>query len=186
MNHFISVIVPVYNVEEYIDRCIRSILGQDYRFFELILVDDGSTDRSGMLCDKEAKFDARIRAFHKPNGGLSDARNYGVQYARGDLITFIDSDDCVAPDYLSYLLHLLESGADIACCNFKKFAGENCDFETSSDVDIMSGTDACLVFWRKTGYYGPPSWDDFLCNHWNPLSGTGYGYHWLEYLPYIV
>lgn len=108
--NLISVIIPVYNVEKYLVRCVGSVLKQSYQNFEIILVDDGSTDSSGSICDDFAREYENIRTFHKPNGGLSDARNFGVERARGDLLTFIDSDDYIDSDCLSYLLELL-SGA---------------------------------------------------------------------------
>ena len=95
----ISVIVPVYNVERYLTRCIDSILAQTYQNFELILVDDGSTDGSGTLCDSYMKKDSRIKVIHKKNGGLSDARNSGIDAAEGEFLSFIDSDDWVRPDF---------------------------------------------------------------------------------------
>ena len=91
----ISIIVPVYNVEQYLNRCIQSILNQTYTDFELLLVDDGSPDSSPKLCDDWQKKDNRIRVFHKKNGVLSDARNFGINKAKGDYLTFIDSDDFV-------------------------------------------------------------------------------------------
>jgi hypothetical protein len=94
----LSVIVPVYNVEAYLAGCVESILAQAYADYELILVDDGSPDRSGALCDGLAARDARIRVLHKPNGGLSDARNAGLDIARGRYVTFIDSDDAISSD----------------------------------------------------------------------------------------
>lgn len=96
----ISVIVPVYKVEDHIGRCIESILSQTYREFELILVDDGSPDNSGVICDEYAQKDARIRVFHKENGGVSSARNYGIEKATGDWLCFIDSDDYIGKTYL--------------------------------------------------------------------------------------
>ena len=117
----ISVIVPVYNVESYLDRCVNSILHQTFQGFELVLVDDGSTDNSGVMCDELAKEDSRIIVLHKDNGGLSDARNKGIEVASGDYITFIDSDDWISSDYLSKLYtNLLKFNADISCCNFYK------------------------------------------------------------------
>lgn len=89
----ISIIVPVYNVEQWLERCIESIVAQTYADWELLLVDDGSTDRSGDICDRYAASDSRIQAFHKPNGGLSSARNYGIDKSNGEHILFIDSDD---------------------------------------------------------------------------------------------
>lgn len=94
----VSVIVPVYNVEQYLRECLDSILASDYKNLQVICVDDGSTDSSGVILDKYATKDSRIQVFHKQNGGLSSARNFGLNYAAGDLISFIDSDDTVTDD----------------------------------------------------------------------------------------
>lgn len=102
--HFISVIVPVYNVEKYLDKCIQSILNQSFTDFELLLIDDGSTDQSGAICDAYALQDERIRVFHKENGGVSSARNMGLDEAKGEWIAFVDSDDWVIESYFSELL----------------------------------------------------------------------------------
>ena len=101
---YLSVIVPVYNVEAYVERCVRSLLEQDFPDFELLLVDDGSRDRSGSLCDALAECDGRIRVFHKENGGVSSARNVGLDAARGEWVAFVDSDDWAKPGYLSALV----------------------------------------------------------------------------------
>ena len=115
----ISVIVPVYNSEAYLDQCISSIIQQNYQDFELILVDDGSTDKSISLCNHWAQKDPRIVVLQKENGGLSDARNYGIDHANGEYLTFIDSDDYVSQDYLSYLIQLfsLSDKCMITTCN---------------------------------------------------------------------
>ena len=97
---FISIIVPVYNAERYIDKCVESVIQQSYRNWELLLIDDGSTDKSGILCDGYEQIDNRIRVIHKPNGGVGSARNTGIESASGDFITFIDSDDWVEVDYI--------------------------------------------------------------------------------------
>ena len=102
----ISVIVPVYNVEKYLPQCLDSIKNQTYTNLEIILVDDGSTDSSESICEDYAKSDSRIKLYHKENGGLSDARNYGIERASGQYFTFIDSDDYITKDYVSYLLEL--------------------------------------------------------------------------------
>ena len=94
----LTVIIPVYNVEKYINKCLESIINQTYKNLEIILVDDGSTDNSSYLCDEWQKKDSRITVIHKKNGGLSDARNAGLQIAKGELITFVDSDDYVMLD----------------------------------------------------------------------------------------
>lgn len=99
----ISVIVPVYNTEKYLRRCVDSILAQTYTDFELLLVDDGSTDGSGAICDEYAALDPRVRVFHKPNGGVSSARNFGLDHARGQWITFADSDDKMCEAHLEDL-----------------------------------------------------------------------------------
>lgn len=103
-NPKISVIVPVYNVEQYLHRCIDSILAQTFTDFELLLINDGSTDKSGKICDEYAKKDKRIRVFHKENGGVSSARNVGLDNAKGEWVTFVDSDDWVEINYFSDLM----------------------------------------------------------------------------------
>ena len=107
MQPLISVILPVYNIEQYIDKCMKSLLQQTYVNYELLLIDDGSTDKSGFICDKYASEYPAVKVFHKKNGGLSDARNYGIARAKGDYITCVDPDDFVDEDYLEYLYYLL-------------------------------------------------------------------------------
>lgn len=99
----ITIIIPVYNAEEYLDRCVQSIFMQNYTDYELLLIDDGSTDNCGTMCDEYAAKDSRVRVFHKENGGVSSARNYGIVQAQGEWITFIDADDYVHPDFLASL-----------------------------------------------------------------------------------
>lgn len=121
----ISVIVPIYKVEPYLKRCLDSLLAQTYTKFELILVEDGSPDRCGEICEDYARRDPRIRVIHKRNGGLSDARNAGLAAAAGEYIAFVDSDDWVSPDYLRVLLEVLEtSGSEICECEMRRTAGE--------------------------------------------------------------
>lgn len=121
----ISVVVPIYNVCSYLQKCVESVLAQSFDNFELLLIDDGSTDGSGELADTLAVDDARVKVFHKTNGGLSDARNYGVKHAAGKYVTFIDSDDWIEGSYLEYLYSLLvENDADISTCYFNKCIGD--------------------------------------------------------------
>ena len=122
----ISVIVPVYNVEKYLPRCIESILEQTHEGYELILVDDGSSDSSGKICDDYAKTDSRIRVFHKQNGGVSDARNCGLDNSKGEYICFIDSDDVVGKDYLR-IMHEMhkETSVDISMVSFDVRFGDD-------------------------------------------------------------
>ncbi len=112
----ISVIVPVYNVETYLARCVDSILAQTYQNLEVILVDDGATDSSGAICDDFAAKDSRVRVIHKANGGLSSARNAGLEAATGEYIAFVDSDDWIEPDAYAHLLHLMQKyQVQLAC-----------------------------------------------------------------------
>lgn len=115
----ISIIVPVYNVETYLDRCMDSILKQTYKRLEIILVDDGSTDSSGKKCDDYAKLDSRIKVIHKQNGGLSDARNAGLALATGDYVGYVDSDDWIEPDMYQCLYDAcVEHDAELAVCRY--------------------------------------------------------------------
>ena len=114
----ISVIVPVYNAEKYLRRCIDSILAQTFTDFELLLIDDGSTDKSGEICDKYAMKDSRIRVFHKKNGGVSSARNVGLDNARGEWITFCDADDWVDTLFLNNFIEMNADG-DLLVQGFK-------------------------------------------------------------------
>lgn len=115
----VSVVVPVFNVDKYLEECIQSLLTQTYPDLELILVDDGSQDSSGQICDRFAGHNVRVRVIHKPNGGLSSARNAGIRASRGDRVCFVDGDDWVEPTYVERLVSAAEtSGADIAVCGF--------------------------------------------------------------------
>ena len=117
----ISVIVPVYKVEEYLPRCIDSILAQTYKNLEIILVDDGSPDKCPAICDEYAKKDSRIKVIHKKNGGLSDARNAGLDLCSGEKICFIDSDDYVSPRYVEDLYgQMMKTNSDLVLCGFVK------------------------------------------------------------------
>lgn len=104
LGKLISIIVPVYNSEKTLCRCVDSILAQTYQNFELILIDDGSIDQSGKICDDYVRLDSRVRVFHKKNGGVSAARNVGLDNAKGTWLTFIDSDDYIQENYLSYII----------------------------------------------------------------------------------
>ena len=121
----ISVIVPIYKVEKYIHKCIDSILSQTFSDFELFLVDDGSPDNCGKICDEYAEIDSRIIVIHKENGGLSDARNVAIDRAKGDYLTFIDSDDYVAENHLESLYFTIKNtGSDISIANITSFTDD--------------------------------------------------------------
>lgn len=124
MKPLISIIVPVYNVEQYIQRCLNSIINQTYKNLEIILVDDGSPDQCPQICDDYAAKDSRIMVIHKKNGGLSDARNAGLDICKGKFISFVDSDDWIDTNYIKTLFDLLtETKTDIAIGNFFKTDG---------------------------------------------------------------
>lgn len=142
----ISVIVPIYRVEAYLAECMDSILSQTYQDFELILVDDGSPDNCGAICDEYAEKDSRIRVIHQKNGGLSAARNAGLDIAQGEYVTFVDSDDVLHPNYLEYLMRgLAENQADISLLHFVRFAEGNPfrDAVPYSVKAIKTGVEAC-------------------------------------------
>lgn len=145
--NLVSVIVPVFNVEEYLPECIESILAQTYQKYELILVDDGSTDNSGLICDKYADANSIISVIHKVNGGLSSARNAGIDIAKGDYFAFIDSDDMVHPDYLRLLVSAVEMyHSDLVACSFVK--GQNCCWENRNHgVDIREKSEILNRMW---------------------------------------
>ena len=149
MNPLISLVIPVYNVEKYLDKCMESVLAQTYDNFEVILVDDGSTDNSGKMCDEYAKRDSRVIVYHKPNGGLSDARNFGVEHCNADLVSFIDSDDYVTEDYLEYLWYLMKKyNSDISFAKkAQQFENNDPRIDANTPYDrILTTTDALHDF----------------------------------------
>ena len=153
----ISVIVPVYQVQEYLEPCLDSIVNQTYQNLEIILIDDGSTDNSGVICDKYAGNDSRIKVIHKRNGGLSSARNVGLRIAEGDLIGFVDSDDWIEPDMYSYLQSVLsENSADIVTCaivtdnlTFKQNTMTVLDKESALKSLLLDGSKIGNSMWNK-------------------------------------
>lgn len=137
----ISVIVPVYRVERYLRKCLDSVVGQTYRNLEIILVDDGSPDNCGAICDEYAAKDSRITVIHKENGGVSSARNVGLAAATGEWIGWVDSDDWIEPDMYGYMLKKAEKyGADIAVCS---------RIEIYSDREVARGWEKDLVIGRE-------------------------------------
>lgn len=153
----ISVVVSVYNMEKHLDRCINSLLKQTYKAYEIILVDDGSTDTSPSLCDEWGKKETSIRVFHKPNGGLSSARNYGIDHALGDLIVFPDPDDWVDTGYLQKLISIKErEHADLSICGH--FKGDHIWNQNAQPVvldtrsalyELMLPSSFCGFAWNK-------------------------------------
>ena len=134
----ISVIVPVYNVELYLERCINSIINQTYQNLEIILIDDGSTDRSGEICDEYKKKDMRINVIHKQNGGSSSARNCGLEIAKGEYIGFVDSDDYIASDMYALLHQHMRDDVDLVSCRMARI-------NKIGHVEIYSGVNRSVL-----------------------------------------
>lgn len=121
LEDLVSVIIPVYNVENYLEKCVESVINQSYQNIEILLINDGSTDSSANICNLMKKKDSRIKVFHKKNGGLSDARNYGINESSGKYLVFIDSDDWVDKEYVRYLYDLINNNdCDISVCEIVK------------------------------------------------------------------
>lgn len=150
MNDLVSVVVPVYRVEDYLHKCVDSLLAQTHPNLEVILVDDGSPDRSGQICDEYAAQDARVRVIHQPNSGPgpSSARNAGMRIARGDYLAFVDSDDWVHEEYVATLLRLVhDHDADLAFCLFMWARGDDDGgHHPAAEVRNYSGREALALF----------------------------------------
>lgn len=137
----ISIIIPVYKVEKYLEKCIESVLNQTYKKLQIILVDDGSPDNCGDICDRYAKMDERIEVIHKENGGLSDARNAGLKVVRGEYIGFIDSDDYVSKEMFENMYNtLISNNADVSICNF---------YTVIDDKNIIKNEDNGIEIYNK-------------------------------------
>lgn len=135
-NPLISIIVPCYNVEGYLHKCVDSLIAQTYRNIEIILVDDGSPDNCGKMCDEYSAMDTRIKVIHKKNGGLSDARNVAIDVAIGEYITFVDSDDYVSSDYVETLYRLVEKYQCKAGVAWLRTFHEGCNADTNQPFYI--------------------------------------------------
>lgn len=157
----ISVIVPVYNVKAYLRECVESILCQTYSNLEIILVDDGSTDGSGELCDVLAEADSRIRVIHQRNGGLSAARNTGAAASTGAFLCFVDSDDAVAQNYVQALIETQqETAADVVWCGFQKFWDKRPEEYEHTSGAVCRFTKEEL--WRQLAVTGSDEAADFI------------------------
>lgn len=156
----ISVIVPVYNSEQYLCRCLDSILNQDFDDFELLLIDDGSNDTSGKICDRYILKDDRVRVFHKNNGGVSSARNLGLDKATGEWIAFIDSDDYVDNLYLSHLVAYTEQSAQIIICGYKV---EGRGIQHKLEKIILSGESFIRYLIENKTIFDSQPWAKLYC-----------------------
>ena len=149
-NTLISIVVPIYNMEKYLDKCINSIINQTYKNIEIILVDDGSTDKSSKIINKYKKLDKRIKAYYKKNGGLSDARNYGIDKATGEYIGFIDSDDYIEKNmYETLYNNIIKYNADISVVGFN-VVYESTDIKNR--VEYQEVTDKLEIYNRKEAF----------------------------------
>lgn len=158
----ISIIIPIYNVQKYLNKCVKSVLEQTYGNLEIILVDDGSTDSSGEICDKCKESDERIVVIHKKNGGLSDARNAGIDISKGEYLFFLDADDYLSPNAIEIMYSkIISENADLAICNFtwtnsegEKFCGEDviCD-------EILNKEDLLGKLVKSDNFYYVVAWN---------------------------
>lgn len=150
----ISVIVPVYNVEKYLPRCIDSILSQTFTDFELLLIDDGSPDNSGKICDEYAIKDCRVKVIHKQNGGVSSARNVGIENATGEWVFFSDADDILVPNAFYILTSRINSEVAYVMAGYKRCdENHNIEYEVKTrDEHIISSSDAVTQMFRPTDY----------------------------------
>ena len=160
----VSIIIPIFKVEEYINRCIDSVLNQIFTNLEIILIDDGSPDGCGKICDEYAKKDSRIKVIHKSNGGLSDARNVGIDTATGDWLMFLDSDDWLHPETIKKLYdEAIKNDATVSICGFGRTAGENPVVDTEIRAELwtpkklwleerVTATTAWAKLYQKSGF----------------------------------
>ncbi len=164
MKDKISVIVPIYKVEKYLRKCVESVINQSYSNLEIILVDDGSPDKCPVICDEYSKKDNRIIVIHKPNGGLSDARNYGIEKATGKYISFIDSDDYVSYDYIEYLYNNIKrENADISIVLPQTF------FKEETNIKVKNKPEKIRVFNSKTALITMLYQKEFDTSAWGKL-----------------
>lgn len=160
----ISIIVPIYNVEKYLDRCINSLVKQTYKNIEIILVDDGSKDYSGKIADNWGEKDSRIKIYHKENGGLSDARNYGIEKSSGKYLSFVDSDDYVDERFIEVLYQILiKNKVKISAVGIQKFSNKEYNIEKNyfNEKDEIFDTEKAIQYLYNNSKY---------CNYaWNKL-----------------
>lgn len=164
MEDLITIIIPIYNVEKYLRECIESVLNQTYKNLEIILIDDGSKDNSAKICDEYEEKEKRIKVIHKENGGVSSARNKGLEIATGDYITFIDGDDYIDKDYIEKLLkNLKEKNVECVLCGFNRIYDKSAEIITKGENKLISKKEfldsilnvqggagmACAKLWKK-------------------------------------
>lgn len=159
MDKLISVIIPAYNVEKYLAKCLNTVLEQTYKNLEIIIVDDGSADNTGKICDEYAEKDSRIKVIHKENGGVSAARNDAIDIATGEYITFVDSDDLISNDYCEKMLtEILNNDAEVSICMVKRFVeGEEFQIEPNENVNVYTAEETIYNLMSVSNFY------DYAC-----------------------
>lgn len=160
MKNTISVIIPVYNVKTYLDQCLKSVLSQSYSDLQVLVIDDGSTDGSGEICDSYAKADSRVQVIHQPNGGAAAAKNTGLKFAQGEYLAFLDSDDYLEENAYQYMVDILnQTGADAVQCGYRNVYADGAeDVVMHRQRQVFSTTDylrryttdwTCGLLWDK-------------------------------------
>lgn len=192
MDSLVSVIVPIYKVECYLRKCVDSILNQTYQNLQIILVDDGSPDRCGEICDEYAKMDSRITVIHKQNGGLSDARNAGIDAAHGEYVMFVDSDDYIAETMVEKLyLALISKDAEMSLCSFlyvdeKGIPIPNKNCNSPSKNIVLSGRQAIECTIRDKGWYSIACCKLYKKDLWNDTCFPIDKYHEDEFVAHVI
>lgn len=162
MEPLISVIIPVYKVEKYLDRCVQSVLAQTYENIEILLVDDGSPDNCPVMCEEYAKKYSKIKVFHQKNKGLSGARNTGIDHARGEYLAFLDSDDIYSPYFIECLYSALKAhGADISQCRWEYMHGNILKepYDSNAGQQCFTGREMLANLYIQTGAYFVVAWN---------------------------
>ena len=164
----VSIIIPVYNTFSYLDDCAKSVLEQTFTDFEVIMIDDGSTDGSGQLCDRLALQDDRIRVIHQANGGLSAARNTGLSVARGEYVTFLDSDDMISHHFLETMMQAItQEKVQVAICNWVRFERTPAiEALSTEEAVVISGRDAALRQYDQNGVLYVVAWGKVYPRKW--------------------
>lgn len=154
----ISIIIPVYNASQYIDKCMKCVVNQTYKDIEIILVNDGSTDGSDKICNQWEALDSRVKVIHKINTGVAAARNTGLEKSQGDYIMFVDSDDEIYIGLCQFLLDILnDNQADISICDAVHVLGDNISYQTKGSLYILSNEEAVIDLWYQKSFL-PSTW----------------------------
>ena len=157
MKSKITVVIPIYNSEASLQRCIESVLNQKYNNFELLLIDDGSTDTSGKICDSYVAKDSRVKVFHKKNGGVSSARNLGLENSRGEWITFVDADDWIKTEYLEHLVSHIQENVDLVI-SYSEIFRKNYSYIEKYPSQLINDSNFEIMFSENDMYWHTAPW----------------------------